>query len=168
MRTYTRELAVETPTDVLVIGSGPAGLAAAVAAAREGKSVRLVERYGYLGGNLTGALVGPCMTSFSLDGKTQLIRGIFDEFVRNMEKLGGAVHPSHTVGGSPYSGFMTYGHEAVTPFDPEVAKRVASEIDRKSTRLNSSHVAISYAVFCWKKKIQKRPNTNTRSTQEHQ
>src|SRR5690625_4169954 len=109
MRTYTRELAVETPTDVLVIGSGPAGLAAAVAAAREGKSVRLVERYGYLGGNLTGALVGPCMTSFSLDGKTQLIRGIFDEFVRNMEKLGGAVHPSHTVGGSPYSGFMKIG-----------------------------------------------------------
>src|SRR5699024_6534200 len=128
MRTYTRELTVESPTDVLVIGSGPAGLAAAISAAREGMSVRLVERYGYLGGNLTGALVGPCMTSFSLDGETQLIRGIFDEFVREMEALGGAVHPSHTIGGSPYSGFMTFGHDAVTPFDPEVAKRVASEM----------------------------------------
>src|SRR5699024_12653688 len=44
------------------------------------------------------------------------------------EKLGVAVHPSHTVGGSLCSGFMSYGHEAVTPFDPEVAKRVASEM----------------------------------------
>src|SRR5690606_41476759 len=31
-----------------------------------------------------------------------------------------------------------------------------TERDRKSTRLNSSHVKISYAVFCWKKKIQER------------
>src|SRR5690625_5575859 len=39
----------------------------------------------------------------------------------------------------------------------EKGKRYAlpnSEVDRKSTRLNSSHVAISYAVFCLKKKIQ--------------
>src|SRR5690625_6590763 len=31
---------------------------------------------------------------------------------------------------------------------------IASQLDRKSTRLNSSHVAISYAVFCLKKKIE--------------
>ncbi|MGP5596518.1 FAD-dependent oxidoreductase [Brachybacterium alimentarium] len=128
MREYTRSLTIEKATDVVVVGSGPAGLAAAIAAARGGASVRLVERYGFLGGNLTGGLVGPCMTSFSLDGKTQLIRGIFDEFVRRMESLGGAVHPSQTVSGSPYSGFMTFGHEAVTPFDPEVAKRVSMEM----------------------------------------
>ncbi|WP_369334330.1 hypothetical protein [Nonomuraea deserti] len=35
----------------------------------------MVERSGFLGGNLTAGLVGPCMTSFSLDGGTQLIRG---------------------------------------------------------------------------------------------
>src|SRR5699024_11843661 len=34
-------------------------------------------------------------------------------------------------------------------------------IDRKSTRLNSSHVSISYAVFCLKKKINTRPNRYT-------
>src|SRR5439155_3082907 len=39
--------------------------------------------------------------------------------------------------------------EAEHPVVPVVAER-----DRKSTRLNSSHVAISYAVFCWKKKNQ--------------
>src|SRR5690625_5337121 len=127
-RRYTRTIPVVEPTDVLVVGSGPAGLAAAVAAARSGASVRLVERFGFLGGNLTAGLVGPCMTSFSLDGETQLVRGVFDEFVRRMEARGGAVHPSHTKGGSPYAGFIRFGHDAVTPFDPEAAKFVAQEM----------------------------------------
>ena len=40
--------------DVLVCGGGVAGTMAAVAAARQGASVLLVERYGFLGGNATG------------------------------------------------------------------------------------------------------------------
>jgi flavin-dependent dehydrogenase len=40
-------------TDVLVVGSGPGGLAAALAAAREGVDTILVERYGCFGGNIT-------------------------------------------------------------------------------------------------------------------
>src|ERR1039458_6834850 len=39
-----------------------------------------------------------------------------------------------------------------------------SQADRKSTRLNSSHLGISYAVFCLKKKKQKNPNTELRHT----
>src|SRR5690625_5526263 len=39
------------------------------------------------------------------------------------------------------------------------SKRYPIRSDRKSTRLNSSHVAISYAVFCLKKKIQKLKKT---------
>ena len=51
------ELARETPiihsTEVLVVGSGPGGLAAAIAAARSGAETTLLERYGCFGGNLT-------------------------------------------------------------------------------------------------------------------
>ncbi len=125
---YSREISVAEPVDVLVAGGGPAGIAAAVAAARLGARTSLIERFGYLGGNLTAALVGPCMTSYSLDGAHQLIRGIFDEFVRRMEAVDGAIHPSKTHAGSAYSGFIEYGHDKVTPFEPEAAKNVALEM----------------------------------------
>ena len=49
--------------DVIVAGGGPAGICAAVAAAREGARVALVERYGVLGGNLTAGYVGPVLGS---------------------------------------------------------------------------------------------------------
>ncbi len=47
--------------DVVVAGAGPAGICAAVAAARSGVNVALVERYGVLGGNLTAGYVGPIL-----------------------------------------------------------------------------------------------------------
>lgn len=125
---YTRDIPVSEPVDVLVAGGGPAGIAAAVSAARRGARTTLVERYGYLGGNLTAGLVGPCMTSFSLDGSQQLIRGVFDEFVGRMEDAGGALHPSKTQAGDAYAGFIVYGHDKVTPFEPEAAKTTAMEM----------------------------------------
>ncbi|MBW8787510.1 MAG: FAD-dependent oxidoreductase, partial [Rhizobium leguminosarum] len=50
---YSADIPELDDVDVLVIGGGPSGLSAAVAAARLGVQVRLVERYGFLGGNLT-------------------------------------------------------------------------------------------------------------------
>lgn len=52
-----RDIPVFAETDVLVVGGGPAGTAAAVAAARLGADVLLVERYNHLGGLSTGGLV---------------------------------------------------------------------------------------------------------------
>lgn len=49
--------------DVIVVGAGPAGLCAAVAASRQGVRVALIERYGILGGNLTAGYVGPILGS---------------------------------------------------------------------------------------------------------
>jgi 2-polyprenyl-6-methoxyphenol hydroxylase-like FAD-dependent oxidoreductase len=125
---YSRTIPVGEPVDVLVVGGGPAGIAAAVAAARGGARTLLVERYGYLGGNLTAGLVGPCMTSFSLDGTEQLIRGVFDELVRRMVELGQARHPSEIPASSAYCGFIEYGHDKVTPFEPEAVKVVAERM----------------------------------------
>ncbi|HLJ58816.1 MAG TPA: FAD-dependent oxidoreductase [bacterium] len=125
---YRKELPVVEDADVLVVGSGPAGLGAAIASARNGARTLLVERYGFLGGNLTAGLVGPCMTSYSLDGTTQLIKGIFEEMVLRMVGIGGAIHPSKVAASTEYCGFIEYGHDKVTPFNPEAVKQVAMEM----------------------------------------
>ncbi len=125
---FERDLPIARQTDVLVIGGGPAGIGAAVAAARTGARTLLVERYGFLGGNATASLVGPFMTSFSNDGKRQIIGGVFDELVRRMEQVGGAIHPEKVRAGSAESGYIAFGHDHVTPFDPEVLKVVAADM----------------------------------------
>jgi len=125
---YTREIPVTQTCDVLVIGGGPAGLGAAIGAAKSGAQTLLVERYGFLGGNATASLVGPFMTSFSADGTTQIVRGVFDELVRRMEAVGGAIHPANVPAGVAQSAYMLHGHTGVTPFDPEAMKLVSAEL----------------------------------------
>jgi len=70
--------------DVIVVGGGPGGVPAAVAAARNGARVLLVERYGFLGGMATSALVHPYMKYRT--GDTLLTRGLFEEFVDILRK----------------------------------------------------------------------------------
>ena len=62
---YTREITVTKTYDIIVCGAGPAGICAAVAAARQGAKVALVERYGIPGGNLTAGHVGPILGAVS-------------------------------------------------------------------------------------------------------
>ncbi len=124
---YEKEICVKD-VDVLVVGGGPAGISAAIASARNGAKTTLVERYGFLGGMATAGLIGPFMTSYSLNGETQIIRGIFDELVRKMEQKGGAINPSKVRAGTPYSSFLVYGHDHVAPFESDVLKIVAFEM----------------------------------------
>ncbi|MBR2961644.1 MAG: FAD-dependent oxidoreductase [Alistipes sp.] len=56
-----RKVEVRETYDVIVVGAGPAGICAAVAAARQGRRVAIVERYGVVGGNLTAGYVGPIL-----------------------------------------------------------------------------------------------------------
>jgi hypothetical protein len=128
MLDYTRQVPVVGQTEVLVIGGGPAGIGAAIGAAKTGARVTLVERYGFLGGNATASLVGPFMTAFSADGQTQVVRGVFDELVKRMEAIGGAIHPSQIRAGEAKSAYMKPGHIGVTPFDPEAMKLVSAEM----------------------------------------
>ncbi|WP_326523060.1 FAD-dependent oxidoreductase [Sphingomonas sp.] len=74
--------------DVIVCGGGPAGLIAAVAAARGGARTLLIERYGFVGGMSTAALVTP-ISEFRHFGK-QHIGGIPFELLRKAAELGGA------------------------------------------------------------------------------
>ena len=78
------DLPIWKEADVLVIGGGPAGIAAAVCAARHGAHVILCEQNGYLGGLPTGGLVGPFMTCYDPPMKRQVIQGFFEEFVQRM------------------------------------------------------------------------------------
>ena len=55
IRLPARDATVVARSDVVVVGGGPAGLAAAVAASREGAGVTLLERYPHLGGMAAGA-----------------------------------------------------------------------------------------------------------------
>jgi hypothetical protein len=125
---FARDIPVAAETDVLVVGGGPAGIGAAIGAARAGARTTLVERYGFLGGSATASMVGPFMSSYTLDGSRQIIAGVFDDLVRRMEAVGGAIHPSKVTSGSAESGFYRFGHEHVTPFDAEVMKVVAADM----------------------------------------
>jgi len=84
------ELPVFHQADVVVVGGGPAGFAAAVAASRAGVKVALVERYGSLGGLFTNGLVLLLMcTSRTVDGRGELvIRGVCEDFMKRCSVYG--------------------------------------------------------------------------------
>lgn len=112
-----RKIPVLAETDVLVIGGGPAGVAAAVAAARAGAETYLVERYNHLGGLWTGGLVLPLLSTHGLskDGKTiQVIYGLGGEMYDRLKQMK-----------------MTYMD--INPrVDPEAGKYILDEMIRES------------------------------------
>ncbi|MDR3209234.1 MAG: FAD-dependent oxidoreductase [Oscillospiraceae bacterium] len=87
-----REIPVIRETDVIVVGGGPGGVAAAVSAARAGARVVLIERYGHLGGMATGGLVNIIPNLASIYGE-HLIGGFCQEFIDRLAARGAANFP---------------------------------------------------------------------------
>ncbi|OJU18522.1 MAG: hypothetical protein BGN88_12985, partial [Clostridiales bacterium 43-6] len=78
--------------DIIVAGGGLTGVAAAIAAAREGARVLIVEQYGFLGGSACSSLVNPfmCYSVPNADGSTHLVNdGIFTELLKRLDELNG-------------------------------------------------------------------------------
>lgn len=79
--------------EIIVVGGGFTGVAAAAAAAREGRDVWLIEKSGFLGGAATNCLVNPFMNYMFKDPKSGEAKpvnsGIFKEILGNLEAMGG-------------------------------------------------------------------------------
>jgi hypothetical protein len=81
--------------DVVVLGGGPAGMAAAVAAAKAGRSTLLIERYGFLGGMGTAAgVTNFCGLHANVHGSIRrVVHGVASELLDRIDRLGGLNEP---------------------------------------------------------------------------
>lgn len=112
-----REIPVLAETDVLVIGGGPAGVAAAIAASRAGAETYLVERYNHLGGLWTGGLVLPLLSTHAVDKQKrtrQVIFGLGGEMAQRLKDMSMTIDEVNPV------------------IDPEAGKYVLDEMVRES------------------------------------
>jgi hypothetical protein len=127
-----RQARLAADTEVLVVGGGPSGIAAALGAAAAGAKVILVERYGFLGGNATAALVMPLAVFYTQEPDREasgaatffptdhgrgvpVITGVLQKLVHRLVQAGGAMAPSPANGNT-------------VPFDPEIFKMVVMDL----------------------------------------
>ncbi len=136
--------------DVVVVGAGQSGIAAAVMASRSGHRTILVDRMGAVGGNNVHGLTGPFMPCFSTDGQVQINTGIFDELIQRMVDAGGAIHPRSIRGVNEYTGYWRYAHDHVTPFQVEALKAAGANL------LSDADVELLLHALCIEVKVKDR------------
>jgi FAD-dependent oxidoreductase family protein len=136
-----RRVPVATRADLVVVGGGPAGIAAAVAGARNGLKVVLLERYPYLGGLASGGMV--LVLDDMCNGPEVSVRGLCAEMIERLERRGLAVTPPEEDRRSDaalwrkwsrWGVFDFHSHQKPQPicyataFDPDGYKLVANEM----------------------------------------
>ena len=159
-----RTTAVTATADVIVVGGGPAGLAAAVASARQGADTILVERYPYLGGLASGGMV--LVLDDMHNGTEVSVRGLAIEIIERMQGHGLAVVPPEADRMEPlrstegawrrwarWGTFDFHTHTKPHPivyaaaFDPDGFKRASYEmVDEAKVRLKL-HCWFSHALI---------------------
>ncbi len=133
-----QEVKILTEAEVVVVGGGPGGHSAAIAAARNGAKTVLVERYGHLGGMATGGIVIQ-IPHMSDGGKEQQIVGLTQEWIDRLDPIGGVLVPRRSEIGSADEKLVSYWRrfmgnvnkgriEYTAWVDPELLKCVLNDM----------------------------------------
>jgi hypothetical protein len=123
-----KEIPVRTQVDVLVVGGGPSGITAAIAAAEDGLNVLLIESRSFVGGNMT---IGLPILGFLGQKGNQIIKGIPQKLIdRLKERQASSEHRPCPL------------HMSLTLVEPESVKTVALEM------LRESNVNVLFYTFC--------------------
>ncbi len=136
-----RSAPIAARSDIVVVGGGPSGFAAAIAARREGMSVTLLERYPYLGGLASGGMV--LVLDDMHNGDEVTVTGLCMEMIERMAKVGACVYPPYEDRRQDWDAYKKWARWGVfdfraqvkpppivmaAAFDPDGWKRIANEL----------------------------------------